>query len=82
MIVQNFVKLHCTLKDLFTKEKWFLLFCLTVYIYAARNRKASNALCTRKEKFSGPGEKFYRNMTDLAGSLVTSSRPQKRPDVV
>ena len=39
---------------------------------------------TRKEKVSGPGEKCQRNVTDLAGSLVTSSRPpgrlQKRPD--
>jgi len=39
---------------------------------------------TRKEKFSGPGENCPRNVTDLAGSLVTSSRPpgqpQKRPD--
>jgi len=38
----------------------------------------------RKEKFSGPGENCQRNVTDLAGSLVTSSRPpgrlQKRPD--
>ena len=36
---------------------------------------------TRKEKFSGLGE--TRNVTDIAGSLVTSSRPpgrlQKRP---
>ena len=39
---------------------------------------------TRKEKFSGPGENCQRNVTDLAGSLVTSSRPpgrlQKRRD--
>jgi len=39
---------------------------------------------TRKEKFSGPGENCQWNVTDLAGSLVTSSRPlgrtQKRPD--
>ena len=39
---------------------------------------------TRKEKFSGPGENCQMNVTDLAGSLVTSSRPpgrlQKRPD--
>jgi len=35
---------------------------------------------TRKEKLSGPGENCQRNVTDLAGSLVTSSRPQKRPD--
>ena len=39
---------------------------------------------TRKEKFSGPGENCQRNVTDLAGSLVASSRPpgrlQKRPD--
>jgi len=39
---------------------------------------------TRKEKFSGPGENCQRNVSDLAGSLVTSSRPpgqpQKRPD--
>jgi len=37
----------------------------------------------RKEKFSGPGENCQMNVTDLAGSLVTSSRlpgqPQKRP---
>ena len=36
------------------------------------------------KKFSGPGENCQRNMTDLAGSLVTSCRPpgrlQKRPD--
>ena len=44
------------------------------------NRKASNALCkTRKEKFPGPGENCQRNLTDLAGSLVTSSRPPGRP---
>jgi len=34
--------------------------------------------------FSGRGENHQRNATDLAGSLVTSSRPpgrqQKRPD--
>ena len=30
---------------------------------------------TRKETFSGPGESCQRNVTDLAGSLVTSSRP-------
>jgi len=24
----HFVKLHCVLKDLFIKEKWFLFFCL------------------------------------------------------
>jgi len=39
---------------------------------------------TRKEKFSGPGESCQRNVSDLAGSLVTSSRPpgrlQNRPD--
>ena len=39
---------------------------------------------TRKEKFSGPGESCQRNLTDLAGSLVTScrlpDRLQKRPD--
>jgi len=39
---------------------------------------------TRKEKFAGPGENCQRNVMDLAGSLVTSSRPpgrlQKRPD--
>jgi len=39
---------------------------------------------TRKEKFSGPGENCQRNVTDLAGSLVTSCRPpgrlQTRPD--
>jgi len=31
------------------------------------------------EKFSGPGENCQRNVTDLAGSLVTSSRPPGRP---
>jgi len=39
---------------------------------------------SRKEKFSGPGKNCQRNVTDLAGSLVTSSRPpgrlQKRLD--
>ena len=39
---------------------------------------------TRKEKFSGPDENCQRYVTDLAGSLVTSSRPpgrlQKRRD--
>jgi len=39
---------------------------------------------TRTEKFSGPGENCQRNVTDLAGSLITSSRPpgrpQKKPD--
>ena len=39
---------------------------------------------TRKQQFSGSGENCERNATDLAGSLVTSSRPpgrlQKRPD--
>jgi len=50
------------------------------------NRKASNALCmlVKREKFSGPSENCQRNVTDLAGSLVTSSRPpgrlQKMPD--
>jgi len=38
----------------------------------------------RKNKFSGPGENCQRNVTDLEGSPVTSSRPsgrlQKRPD--
>jgi len=40
----------------------------------------------RKEKFSDPGKNCQRNVTDLAGSLVTSSRPlppgrlQRRPD--
>ena len=34
---------------------------------------------TRKEKFPGPGENCQRNVTDLAGSLVTSSRPPGRP---
>jgi len=38
----------------------------------------------RKVKFSGPGENCQINVTDLSGSLVTSSRPlgvlQKRPD--
>jgi len=36
------------------------------------------------KKFSGRGENCQRNVTDLAGSLLTSSRPpgrlQKRPD--
>ena len=39
---------------------------------------------TRIEQFSGRGENCQRNVTDLAGSLVTSFRPpgrlQKRPD--
>jgi len=39
---------------------------------------------TRKEKFLGCGENCQRNVTDLAGSLVTSCRPpgrlQKKPD--
>jgi len=34
---------------------------------------------TRKEKLSDPGENCRRDMTDLAGSLVTSSRPPSRP---
>jgi len=43
--------------------------------------------CVREKKsFQVPATNFYRNVTDLAGSLVTSSRPpdrpQKRPDVV
>ena len=46
------------------------------------NRKASNALCMlverKKEKFSGPGENCQRNVTDLTGSLVMSSRPPGR----
>ena len=54
----------------------------------AHNRKAANALCApvkrKKETFSGRGENCQRNVTDLAGSLVTSSRSpgrlQKRPD--
>jgi len=33
---------------------------------------------TRKEKFSGPDENCQRYVTDLAGSLVTSSRPPGR----
>jgi len=33
---------------------------------------------TRKEKFSGRGENCQRNVTDLAGSLVTSCRPPGR----
>ena len=33
---------------------------------------------TRKEKFSGPDENCQRNLTDFAGSLVTSSRPPGR----
>jgi len=56
-------------------------------IYIAHNRKASNALCSlakREKKLSCPGEHCQRNVTDLAGSQVTSSkppgRPQKRPD--
>ena len=39
---------------------------------------------TRKENLPGTGENCQRNLTDLAGSLVKSSRPpgrqQKRPD--
>jgi len=39
---------------------------------------------TRTEQFSGPCENCQRNVTDLAGSPVTSSRSpgrlQKRPD--
>ena len=42
------------------------------------------AVKTKKEKFSGLGENCQRNVTDLAGSMVTSSRPpgrlEKRPD--
>jgi len=40
-----------------------------------------NALCTlvEQEMFSSPGEKCQRNVTDLAGSLITSSRPPGRP---
>jgi len=60
---------------------------VNVNLYSA-NRKASNALCTlvkREKKFSKcPGENCKRNVTDLAGSLVKSSRrpgrPQTRPD--
>jgi len=33
---KNFVKLHCVLKDVFIK-KWFLFFCLTVYIGVTRS---------------------------------------------
>ena len=33
---------------------------------------------TRKAKFSGRGENCQRNVTDLAGSLVTSCRPPGR----
>jgi len=57
------------------------------YIYIAHNRKASNALCTLvkwEKKFSGPSKDCQRNVTDVAGSLVTSTRPlgrlKKRPD--
>ena len=32
----------------------------------------------RTEKFAGPGENCQRNVTDLAGSLVTSCRPPGR----
>ena len=43
-------------------------------------------LQNEKEKFSGRGENSQRNVTDLAGSLVTSCRPpgrlQKRPDAL
>ena len=28
----NSLRLHCVLKDVFAKENWFLLFCLTVQI--------------------------------------------------
>jgi len=39
---------------------------------------------TRKEKFSGHNKNCQQNVSDLEGSLVTSSRPpgrpQRRPD--
>ena len=51
----------------------------------AHIRKASNALCTlierEKKSFSRPGENGQRNMTDLAGSLVTGVRTYKRGTV-
>ena len=34
---------------------------------------------TRKAKFSGRGENCQRNVTDLAGSLITSCRPPGQP---
>jgi len=38
----------------------------------------------KAKNFLGPGKNYQSNMTDLAGSLVTSfrppGRPQKRPD--
>ena len=46
--------------------------------------KSRSLSCHVACKFSGCGENCRRNVTDLAGSLVTSSRPpgrlQKRPD--
>ena len=59
-----------------------------VDLYIAHNRKASNALCTlverEKKSFQVPAKTVERNVTDLAGSLVTNSRPpgrlQKMPD--
>jgi len=33
----------------------------------------------RKEKLSGPGENRQRNVTDFAGSLVTTSKPPCQP---
>jgi len=49
---------------------------MTYAVYASK---------TREEKFSSPGENCQRNVTDVAGSLVASSRLlpgrlQKRPD--
>jgi len=45
---------------------------------------ALGTLVKREKKFSGTGENCQRNVMDLAGSLVTSSRPpgrlQKMPD--
>jgi len=32
VLTLSFVKLRCVLKDLFVKEKRFLLFCVTVHI--------------------------------------------------
>ena len=34
--VLNFVKLHCVLKDLFIKEKWYFFLSHDVYIQVTR----------------------------------------------
>jgi len=59
-----------------------------VDLYIAHNRKASNALSTlvkeETKSFQVPAKTVERNVTDLAGSLVTSCRPpgrlHSRPD--